>query len=145
VGKFTGKRRKLNYKPIVWVAAVAVPVLIAVAVVIWPKRPVEVQFEQAPVSDGQLGEHGSFRLTWQTNVQARGTVYYRYSSDRPYRRMIVNPSRRHVVSIAAEPGETVELYVEVPDGRGGKAISPTIRVVPTSVRAASGPVDPGER
>jgi len=139
MGKLTGRKRKLNYKPIIWVAAVALPVVIAVASLVWPKPPVTVVFEQSPTADGKLSTQGTFQLTWQTNVETSGVVYYRGRSDRPYQQMVCGVACRHVVAIPATPGQKIELYVETGSTRGQGITAPAIEVVAWRPRSTTVP------
>ena len=140
MSKFTGRKRKLNYKPILYVAAIALPVIVVVVILAWPKPRTEIVFEQEPSATGVLNEFGTFHLSWQTDVETQGTVYYRYGPDQLYHHAGYTLSRRHVVSIPAKPGDKVEVYVEA-SGRGvNPAKSPVITIAaetPTTAPAES--------
>jgi hypothetical protein len=113
MGKFTGKKRRLNYKPILWIGGIALPVIVAVGFLVWPKRPVLVQFETGPVFNAHVSPAGSFRVDWKTNLPTRGSVFYRFTESRPYDEVSTQLDTRGAVSIPAAAGQKIEFYVEV--------------------------------
>jgi len=117
MGRFTGKKRKLNYKPILLVAAVAVPIIVGLTILFWPEGYIRIKFDSGPTYDPHLSERGAFRVSWQTNLETRGTVHYRYLPGSPYYEMPAAVGREHVVSVPGKPGDRVEFFVEVEAGR----------------------------
>ncbi len=113
MGKFTGKKRKLNYKPILWIGGIAIPLIAIATILAWPKKPVLMQFETGPIFDAHLSRAGNFRIDWKTNLPARGSVFYRFADDQPYDELSTQLDTRGAVSIPAKAGQKIEFYVEV--------------------------------
>ncbi len=128
MGKITGKKRKLDYRPILWVGGIAIPLLVVVTILAWPKKPIPVRFEAGPAAEAHVSKAGNVRIHWTTNLPARGSVYYRFGDDQPFDELSTQLDTRGVVSIPAKAGRQLEFYVEVSGLRSRPVRSENFRV-----------------
>jgi len=105
-------RRKLSYKPVIIVAAVAFPVLALMAWALWPRPEEKLVFEKGPDFAAVLSEHGTFHVGGATNAEAHSMLFYRFEPGQSYRTIASGPAREHRVAGPGRAGQQVEFHVE---------------------------------
>ncbi len=113
MGKITRKKKQLNYKPIIYVAIAAIPVLVAITILIRPARIVPLKFSEEPAFGTRLSKSGTFHIRWKTNQPASCIVYYRFGSSGRFQEMSTAYGDRFVVAIPAKAGNIIEFYIKV--------------------------------
>ena len=113
MSKFTGKKKKLNYRPIFYVAAVAIPLLIVITILIKPPKITPLEFAEKPTFDAHLSKAGTLHIHWKVNQPANCILYYRFDSKKKFQEMSTAFGDRFVVAIPAKPKNTIEFYIKV--------------------------------
>ncbi len=117
MGKITGRKRKLNYKPIFYVAAFAIPAIIIVTIFIRPAQEVPLKFIDGPHCNASLRPSGTVRIWFGVNQKGRSMVFYRYNPGHRYQAMSTTFGTKFAVAVPAKVGQVIEYYVEVTAGR----------------------------
>jgi hypothetical protein len=140
MSRFTGKKRKLDYKPILIVGGIAIPVITIVTILAWPRPPVQLAFTEGPRFDRHLTKKGTFLIEWRTNLPTWATVKYRFPPEQDFDEVRTQEDTRGVVPIPAEAGKIVQFLVELP-GRRNRTIRSQLYTVellsPTATRPAT--------
>ncbi len=117
MGKITRKKQRLNYKPILYVAVVAVPALIVITILVRPAKIIPLAITEGPKFDVHLSKAGTFHISWRTNQPASCVVYYRFGSSGRFQEMSTAYGDRFVVAIPGKVGAEIEFYIRVSAGR----------------------------
>lgn len=117
MSKRTGKRRRLNYKPMLLVAGIAIPVIVILVVLTWPTPKEPLGFVEGPRFDPHLSAKGNLRIEWRTNKPMTANVKYRFDGDTHFDEIITQKDTRGMVSIPGSPGKTIHFQVELPGSR----------------------------
>ena len=112
MGKITRKKNQLNYKPIIYVALVAIPALIAITILIKPGKITPLKFSEKPTFDVHLSQAGTFHIKWKTNQPANCIVYYRFEDSGRFQEMSTAFGDRFVVAIPAHADDVIEFYIK---------------------------------
>jgi hypothetical protein len=112
MGKFTGKKQKLDYKPILYGGIIALPLLLLLILYLHGQNPIQTTFETGPTFTPNLSQAQMFIIRWTTNVPARGTVHYRFDPAKPYQTLATDLDSRGAIAIPAKPGQTIDFYIQ---------------------------------
>ena len=139
MGRITGKKQKLNYKPILLVGGIGIPLVVVLAVLITPAPWSALKFERPPAFSPQLTARGALQIRWQTNLPSQGTVHFRYRNDQRWQQTVTRTAVDHVASIPGQAGEHVEFYVQAKKGRDALESEHFTVVLQPAVATSSAP------
>jgi len=117
MGKRTGKKRKLDYRPILLVGGVALPIIVVITVLIWPQQNVPLRIVSVGPDSTGAGSGGRVLIAWRTNKPARGSLFYRILGREQFAQVGTAISEEHKAPVVAQPGQTFEFYVVAQAGR----------------------------
>jgi len=117
MGKLTGKKRKLNRWPILYIGAAGLAVIVIFTILVWPKPPVELKFTEEPAFSPHLSKAGTFKVRWQVNTPVRATLHYRFAGSQSFDELSTQLGERGAAAVPAQAGTTIEFYVDAPGPR----------------------------